>query len=104
MVAEFADGFAEPIVWGASEGYTIAEIAAGLGIAEALVIAVIESRSPVRFPRPPAPAPFKAPVRRPQPVLLSVPARVDPMRRDPQYLAWARSRLGAGELQKDRSI
>lgn len=102
-MAEFSDGFAEPILWGACEGYTIAEIAAGLGIDQWVIVEVIESRSPVRFPvatrsQMRSTDIFKAPVRKPVPMLLSKPAKIDPSRTDPAYLAWARSRQGASQL------
>jgi hypothetical protein len=97
----FPDGFAEPIIWGAKEGYTIPEIAAGLMLDAATVMAVIESRSPVRFPKPVrrqlrAAAPKKRPPR-----LLDVPALIDTTRKDPAYLVWRRQRHGASETLRE---
>jgi hypothetical protein len=46
----FSDGFAAPIIWGVKLGFQLSDIAAGLELDERVVRAVIESRSPVRFP------------------------------------------------------
>lgn len=94
--ARFTDGFAAPILWGVSQLYSIVEIAQGLGLDVATVCAVIESRSPVRFP----PAMLllgdarqlerTSVRRRPRPVW------VDQRRLDePAYAAWARASVGA---------
>jgi hypothetical protein len=101
-MADYSAGFAEPILWGAIEGYTVDEIAAGLEISRAVVIEVIEGASGIQFPAAARaavvhPDPFRAPVRRPAPVLLDVPARIDPHRTDAAYLAWAKARRGASQ-------
>lgn len=73
---ELTPGFCAPILWGTKRGYSVATIAAGLEINEALVIAVIEANSGVRFPRPPAPP-------------------IDASRDDAAYRAWAHQQRGA---------
>lgn len=73
---DFSDGFAEPILWGARHAFSVVEIAEGLGLPVATVMAVIESRSPVRFPAGGVRA-------------------IDTTRTDPAYLAWARAHTGA---------
>ena len=72
----FSEAFAAPILWGVRAQYSLAEIAAGLEIDEALVHAVIAERTGISFPR-----------------LLDVPARIDPTRNDPAYRAWRMARF-----------
>ena len=99
MVPDFSDGFCEPILWGVTQGYTLPEIAVGLGLELATVYAVVESRSGVRFPAIVRHSVFRAPVRRPRPELLARPALIDPERSDARYLAWARASRAATILR-----
>ena len=100
---DFTDGFCEPILWGLAQSYTIPEIAIGLELELHVVVRAIEARTMVRFPVEARSAPkpldvFKAPVRKAQPLLLTVPAKIDPKRTDEPYLAWARARRGAAKM------
>lgn len=72
-------GFCAPILWGVRRGYSLGEIAEGLGVDEATVMRAVELNSGVRFPRP---------------------AAIDRARRDPEYLAWARARQGASQTRE----
>jgi hypothetical protein len=93
----FSDGFAAPILWGVKEGYTPAEIAAGLELEEATVRAVMHDKLDVahRLKLLKAPAPKLPRVR------LAMPARIDPERRDPAYLSWANAQRGARARQRE---
>lgn len=70
-------GFCAPILWGVRQGYSIEEIAVGLGIDNRTVMRAIELHSGIEFPD-----------------LQSLP-RVDVARIDSKYLAWRRAHEGA---------
>lgn len=85
-MAEYSEGFAAPILWGAKMGFTLDEIATGLEIERADVVEVIEQFTLIRFP---VAAKFRALVRRRQV------ADIDPTRNDAAYRAWAAAQRGA---------
>ena len=82
----YSDAFCAPILWGAENGYTVAEIAAGLELDKDMVAAALLEAG-ATHPIAISGDGFSMRARDPQPV--------DTNRMDPAYRAWARSRRAA---------
>ncbi|QXN68021.1 hypothetical protein [Microcystis phage Mwe-Yong1] len=83
----YSDGFAAPIHWGAAEGYTPPEIAAGLMIDVETVLDVLLDPRTDFTDEPP---------QRRQPL--------DYERTDPAYRAWLRQTRGATRTRRDNAL